>query len=173
MWIGEWPWWISLLVAIVLLPLPALCALWPVSYTPNPRVAATVVITFWVLLEVITLSTKGLTLPWHQDVIRFLIDAAVISGAIWAGIGRSPREFVRIFVKQLRFRMIIRALSRPKEESMQETESTAKEKPAKKSMADTIRDRLNNLKPGEWQAHCRKADAEEDEALGYSAPKDN
>jgi hypothetical protein len=88
-----------------------------------------------------------------------------------AGSGRSPREFVRIFVKQLRFRMIIRALSRSKEKSMEETESTPKAKPEKKSMLDTIVDGLNNLKPGEWQEHCRKWDAEEDRALGRPAPE--
>jgi hypothetical protein len=89
MWIGEWPWWISLPVAFLLLPLPALCAFWPVGYTQNPKVAATLVITFWVLLEVFTLSTKGLTLPWHQNVIRFLIDAAVVAGATLAAVRRS------------------------------------------------------------------------------------
>jgi hypothetical protein len=54
---------------------------------------------------------------------------------------------------------------------MQETESTPREKPMKKSMADTIRDGLNDLKPGEWQEHCQKSDAAEDSAVGYSAPE--
>jgi hypothetical protein len=36
-------------------------------------------------------------------------------------------------------------------------------------MGDVIIDGLNNLKPGEWQEHCRKSDAEEDAAIGHSA----
>jgi hypothetical protein len=90
MWIGELKWWISLPVAILLLPLPALCAFWPSSTTPNPKIAATILMGFWIALEVFTLSTKGLTLPWHQNVIRFLIDATVIGGAMIAA-RRSPR----------------------------------------------------------------------------------
>jgi hypothetical protein len=166
MWIGEWPWWISLPVAIVLLPLPALSAFWPVSYTPNPRVAATIMIAFWILLEGFTLITTGLTLPWHQDVIRFLIDIAAITGATWAGLGRSPREFVRVITRPI-------AINRSKQKSMQQSESTSKVKPAKKSMLDTIVDGLKNLKAGEWQEICRKLDEEEDRALGRSTSKDS
>jgi len=97
MWIGEWPWWFSLPVAILLLPLPALSAFWPVGWTSNPKLAATILITFWLLLEAFTLTTKGLTLSWHQNIIRFLIDGAIISGAMWAAAGRSVRELVHIF----------------------------------------------------------------------------
>lgn len=100
MWIGEWPWWISLPLAIFLLPLPALAAYWPVSFPSNPKLAAMILITFWILLEVFTLTMKGLTLPWHQNVIRFLIDAAVISGATWAALRRSPRAFLQLFIKR-------------------------------------------------------------------------
>jgi hypothetical protein len=37
-------------------------------------------------------------------------------------------------------------------------------------MVDIIADGLNKMTPEEWQEHCRKSDAEEDLALGRSAP---
>ncbi|HZS18077.1 MAG TPA: hypothetical protein VFA51_09120 [Candidatus Udaeobacter sp.] len=40
-------------------------------------------------------------------------------------------------------------------------------------MLDIARERLNNLKAGEWKEHCRKSDAEEDEAARYCTPKDD
>jgi hypothetical protein len=61
-------------------------------------------------------------------------------------------------------------LSRGNENSMQQKRIAAQEKPDKKSMLDIIADGLNKLKPGEWLENCRKADAEEDLALGRSAP---
>jgi hypothetical protein len=81
MWIGELVWWISLPVVILLLPLPALSAFWPSSTTPNPKIAAMILAVFWVAVETFVLFTKGLTLPWNQNVIRFLIDTAILIGA--------------------------------------------------------------------------------------------
>lgn len=82
MWIGELKWWISLPLATLLLPLPALSAFWPARSTSNPKIAAIILIGFWIVIEAFTLSVKGLTLPWHQNVIRLLVDIAIIGRSL-------------------------------------------------------------------------------------------
>ena len=64
-----------------------------------------------------------------------------------------------------------RILPPPQEESLQNSELTGHEELAKKSMLERARESLNNLKPEEWQEPCRNADAEEDAAIGHSAPE--
>jgi hypothetical protein len=82
-WLGEGrSWWLALVIATLLLPLPFAIAFWQVRLTSKPRVAAALLIGAWITLEIYTLLMKGLPLPWHENVIRFGIAAAIISGAV-------------------------------------------------------------------------------------------
>lgn len=58
--------------------------------------------------------------------------------------------------------------SAPQEDVTQESESSLKVKPAKKSVGEGMAEVLRNLKPGECQEHCQQSDAAEDAALGHS-----
>ena len=76
-------WWISLPVTTPS-GIVVFATYWPLRTTSRPAVAAVIFVSFWALLEIFTLATKGLMSPWQLNVIRLYIDAAIVIGALAA-----------------------------------------------------------------------------------------
>jgi hypothetical protein len=91
-WASNFVWWISLPIAASLSALPGAAAYYSVSTTSNRKIAAMILVSAWTALEAYTLVAKGLTLPWHQNIIRLFIYVAVVSGAIFSAVRGGPRD---------------------------------------------------------------------------------
>jgi hypothetical protein len=77
-------WWISLLITAPLAVIVVFATYWPLQTTPRPGIAAVIFLAFWALLEIFTLATKGLMVPWQLNVIRLYVDIAIVAGALMA-----------------------------------------------------------------------------------------
>jgi hypothetical protein len=82
-------------LATLLLPIPALAAYWSATFARNHLISGLIIAAFWIFVEIFSLSTKGLSLPWHANLIRFEIDLAIIAGALSAAFPGGLHRWTR------------------------------------------------------------------------------
>jgi hypothetical protein len=85
------PWWLGLPLVFFFGVIVAMAGILPVKMTSDPKIAATIVITFFVLFEGIALFGIAATLPTKELIGRILVDIQILAGA-FAGAKRQNQE---------------------------------------------------------------------------------
>jgi hypothetical protein len=88
------PWWLGLPLVFFFGVIVAMAGMLPLKMVSDPKIAATVLITLFVLFEGISLMGIASSLPTKGLVGRILVDIQILAGA-FAGARRDGTEAIR------------------------------------------------------------------------------